>query len=180
MATQSSNAGTPSNFTDGEQTFSASTPMEATLAEAPAADAPAFEAAVAPAPFESPNVEGPAGEIAWVEPVAAIVEATSALPATVEQIVESTTGAFSASLEFDTGLWSKKSIELWTENASAFFEFAEEIVKARTFEEVVDLQSRFAKARFEAFVRQSKELMDQARSMASLSAAPLCDARKAA
>jgi hypothetical protein len=180
MAKQSSNAGTQSKSTGAEQEVPAMAPVEATFAEAPAAEAPTIEAIAAETRVESPNAETPVEEIASREPVAEIVEAAAGLPAVVEQLVESTTEAFSASFEFDAGLWPKKSVELWAENASAFFELAEQLAKARNFEEVVELQSRFANARFEAFVRQTRELMDFARNMATLPAAPLCDARKAA
>jgi hypothetical protein len=188
MAKQRSNAGTQSNSPDVGQEESARTPVEATLAqeaaESPlaqeAAESPLAQSPVVEAPVESISAQVPSQEIALREPVAAMVEAAAALPAKVEQLVESTTEALTASFHIDTGLWSKKSIELWAENATAFFELAEQLAKAQTFEDVVDLQSRFAKARFEALLRQSKEMMDFARNMTSLSAAPLCDARKAA
>lgn len=114
------------------------------------------------------------------EPAGEIVNIVSTPLAVIEEAVESATEAFSASFEFDTSAWSKKSFELWAENATAFLDLAERVAKARTFEEVVDLQSRFASERFEAFVRQSKELMDFAKSVATMTAAPLRDARKAA
>lgn len=91
-----------------------------------------------------------------------------------------TAEAFAASFEFDSGNWVKKSIEIWAENAAAVLDLAEEIGKAKKFEDVIDIQSRFASDRFAAFIRQSEELMELARTLASLSVAPLCDARKAA
>ncbi|MBL1255877.1 phasin family protein [Methylocystis sp. Sn-Cys] len=100
--------------------------------------------------------------------------------AVIEEAVETAQESFSASFEFDTALWSKRSLELWSENAAAFLGLAEGIAKAKNFEEVVDLQSRFASERFEAFIRQSKELMEFARSLAALSAAPLCAPSKKA
>jgi hypothetical protein len=83
-------------------------------------------------------------------------------------------------LQFDTSDWSKKSIDLWAENAAAFLDLAEEIGKAKTLEEVLDVQSRFASDRFQAFIRQSQELMDLARRVATFSVAPLYGAQKAA
>lgn len=131
-----------------------------------------------------------AGEETAIEPIVAveavapepaeIVDIVSTPLALVEEAVESATEGFAASISFDSSLWSKKSLDLWAENAAAFFDLAEHISKAQSLEEIVDLQSRFAKDRFEAFLRQSKELMDFAKSMATLSAAPLCEAGKAA
>lgn len=149
-------------------------PEEWTPAAPPAEEAPVVEAAAAEAP-----VAEPAPEPAFPEPAAAVAEIAQAPLAVVEEVVE-TAKAFSASFQFDTSVWPKKSFELWAESAAAFFELAENVARAQSLEEVVDLQSRFASERFEAFVRQSKELMDFAQNVAVLSAAPLCDVRKAA
>ncbi len=148
---------------DAGQAAPAMAPEEATRAEIPAEPA-LTQAASEPAPAPEPETVG-------------IVPAPLAL---IEEAAESAAESFSASFEFDSSAWSKKSFELWTENAAAFLEFAEQVVKAKSFEEAVDLQSRFATERFDAFIRQSKELMDIAKSMASFAAAPLCDVRKAA
>jgi hypothetical protein len=146
-----------------------------TLAAAPqetsfAADAPVVDA-----------VESVALEVVQpVAPAPEIADSISAPLAVIEEAVESVTEAFSTSLHVDSADWSKKSIELWSENAAAFLDLAEEIGKAKSFEDVLDIQSRFAAARLEAFLRQSQELMELARRMATLSVAPLCGAQKAA
>lgn len=146
-----------------------------TLAAAPqetsfAADAPVVDA-----------VESVALEVVQpVAPAPEIADSISAPLAVIEEAVESATEALSASLQFDTSDWSKKSIDLWAENAAAFLDLAEEIGKAKTLEEVLDVQSRFASDRFQAFIRQSQELMDLARRVATFSVAPLYGAQKAA
>ena len=149
---------------------------EETLAAAPqetsfAAEAPVETVAPQAAAFEPVQPVAPASEIAV---------SISAPLAVIEEAVESATEAFSASLQFDTSDWSKKSIELWAENAAAFLDLAEEIGKAKSLEEVLDVQSRFASDRFQAFIRQSQELMDLARRVANFSVAPLYGAQKAA
>jgi Phasin protein len=166
MATPSSNAGKQSKSADAKREAPAKPPEETMRAEAPAAEAFAVEATSSEAPAERKALE----------PVAVAVERAPAPPAIVASFNEE---AYSASFAFDSAVWSKKPFELWAENASAFLDFAERIAKARTVEEVVELQTRFATERFYAFMRQSKELMEFAQGMASFSA-PLCDARKAA
>ncbi len=134
----------------------------------------------APAPAPAP-LEAHADEAAAPEPSnEGAVDVVYAPLAVIEEAVEPAQESFSASFEFDTALWSKRSLELWSENAAAFVGLAEGIAKAKSFEEVVDLQSRVASERFEAFIRQSKELMEFARGLTTLSAAPLCDASKKA
>ncbi len=147
---------------------------EETLAAAPTETSFAAEA-----PVETVAPEAVAFEP--VQPVAPeIADSISAPLAVIEEAVESATEAFSASLQFDTSDWSKKSIELWAENAAAFLDLAEEIGKAKSLEDVLDIQSRFASDRFQVFIRQSQELMDLARRVATLSVAPLYGAQKAA
>ncbi|RTL85668.1 MAG: hypothetical protein EKK29_11450 [Hyphomicrobiales bacterium] len=149
---------------DVGQAAPAEAPEEA-RAEIPAE--PAFaQSASEPAPAPLPEPE--------------IVDIVSTPLAVIEEAAESAAESFSASFDFDASVWTKKSFELWAENAAAFLEFAEHVARAKSFEEAVDLQSRFAAGRFEAFIRQSQELMEIARDMASFAAAPLCDARKAA
>lgn len=146
-----------------------------TLAAAPtetgfAVDTPVVDVVEAVAP-EAIQPVAPAQEIA---------DSISAPLAVIEEAVESATEALSASFQLDSSDWPKKSIELWSENAAAFLDLAEEIGKAKSFEDVLDIQSRFASARLEAFLRQSQELMELARRMATFSVAPLYGAQKAA
>jgi hypothetical protein len=141
-------------------------------------DAASSEATLAGAAPVVQSVE--ASEIALTETPAEIADIVSTPLAVVEEAMEKATEGFAASFSFDASPWSKKSIDLWSENAAAFLALIDELSKARTFEEIVDLQSRYANERLEAFVRQSKELMEVAKNMAAVSAAPLCDVRRAA
>lgn len=75
--------------------------------------------------------------------------------------------------------WSQKSFELWSENASAFLDFAEQLGKAKTLEEAVTLQTRFASERYESFLRQSKDFMTYAQRLMSVPGVPLSGVRAA-
>ena len=68
--------------------------------------------------------------------------------------------------------WSLKPLDLWSENAAALLDFAEQVGKAKTVEEVMTLQSRFASDRYESFLRQSKEFMTFAQSFMIVAAPP--------
>lgn len=114
------------------------------------------------------------------EPVVEIEDIVSAPLAVIEEAVEAASESFSASFKFDSSGFAQKSLELWSENANAFFSFLEQYARVKSVEEAVELQTRFANERLDAFLRQSKELMETARDMANLSAAPLCGTKKAA
>jgi hypothetical protein len=136
---------------------------------------------------DAPAVETRDGEPAEIvtrsiaaEPVVEIEDIVSTPLAVIEEAVESAGESFSASFKLDSASFTQKSLELWSENANAFFSFLEKFAQVKSFEEAVELQTRFANERLDAFLRQSKELMESARDMASLSSAPLCGAKKAA
>jgi hypothetical protein len=57
----------------------------------------------------------------------------------------------------DATALSLKALDLWSENASAFFDFARELGEAKTLGDLMETQSRFASARYDAFMRQSGE-----------------------
>jgi len=160
---------------DAGQDVPAAAPVETTFAADALGEVKtelevAFPAQTAATPEPAP--------LADPEPPVALSVSTSL--AIIEEPADATAEAFAASFEFDSGNWAKKSIELWAENAAAFLDLAEEIGKAKSFEDVIDIQSRFASDRFAAFIRQSQELMELALSTSTLSVAPLCGARKAA
>jgi len=97
-----------------------------------------------------------------------------ALATTTPQVAqEATTEAF------DAAFWPKKSFDLWAENVTAFFDFAERLGKAKNFDEVTSLHARFVTERLESAARHSTEWLTQAQRLASLSTAPLCGARAA-
>jgi hypothetical protein len=155
---------------DSAETVPVGAPQDATHAETPA-EAVTMDAAPEPAAVEP---------VAPVAAAAEIVDIVSTPLAVIEQAAESAAESFSASFDFDASAWSKKSLELWSENANAFLAFAEQLGKAKSFEEAIDLQSRFASERFEAFVRQSQELMAAAKTLTSFAPAAFRDMRKAA
>jgi hypothetical protein len=139
--------------------------------------------AEAEAPVVESSAEAPAEIIAEpvaAEPIVEIIDIVSTPLAAIEEAVESASESITASFKIDSSTFTQKSLDLWSENANAFFDFVEQIARVKSFEEAVDIQSRFASARLEAFLRQSKELMESAREMASLSTAPLCSVKKAA
>lgn len=78
----------------------------------------------------------------------------------------------SAAFKFDSAEWSKRSFDLWSENATAVLDLADQIAKAKSVDEVVSLQSRFATDRFDSFLRQSKEAMAFAQSLFVIATKP--------
>jgi hypothetical protein len=137
---------------------------------------------VVAASAEAPAVEVVAESLSEpvTDVVAEITDMVQAPLAVIEEAVETATENFAASFKLDSSTFTQKSMELWSENADAFFDFIEKIARAKSFEEAVELQTRFATERLDVLLRQSKELMETARNMASLSAAPLCATKKAA
>lgn len=126
------------------------------------ADDAVIEAAAAPVEITAQAVKP--------TPVAAapavVVAAASRQPASPAGVA----GAFDAS--FDSSKWTKKSLDMWSENATAFFDFAERVTKAKTIDEVADLQSRFFTERLDTIMRQSSELLALAQDMMNVTVAP--------
>lgn len=87
--------------------------------------------------------------------------------------------AHAASVKFDSADWAKKSFEIWSEHATAVLDLAERIARAKTLDEVVTLQSRFAAERLDSFLRQSKDAAAAAQSVFAFAAAPYIGARSA-
>lgn len=56
--------------------------------------------------------------------------------------------------------WQKAAVEMWSENAVAFFDLASRLARATTVSDVIDLQSRFAQERFEGFARLSNDYVE--------------------
>ena len=84
-----------------------------------------------------------------------------------------------ASFKFDSGEWTKKSFDLWSENTTALLDLAEQITKAKTLDEVVSLQTRFVNGRLDSFLRQSKDAMAFAQSVFNIASTPVFGARAA-
>lgn len=52
----------------------------------------------------------------------------------------------------------QKSLAFATENAQAGFDLAEKLVRAKDFQETLEIQATFARQRMEAYSRQAREL----------------------
>lgn len=140
--------------------------VETTTPAAPAAgDVVDVSAVVAP-PVAAPSVES----------VLAEESPQTVVPVTVDvsDDIEAFAANFDFDFDFDASAWTKKIFELWSENAYALVDFAEGLAKAKTFEDLMTLQSRFANEQFECFLRQSKDLMALGRRSASVAGGPVC------
>jgi phasin len=69
--------------------------------------------------------------------------------------------------------YSRKVIELTRVNANAAFDFAGQLLAAKTFAEVVELTTAHARKQFETLSEQSKELATLAQKVATEAAEPL-------
>jgi phasin len=71
--------------------------------------------------------------------------------------------------------YSRKIIELARENTNAAFDFAAELLGAKTFSEVVELSTSHARKQFETLTEQGKELAALAQKVATETAEPIKD-----
>jgi phasin len=69
--------------------------------------------------------------------------------------------------------YALKVIEMTRENANANFDFAIELLGAKTFSEFVELSSAHARKQFEAISEQTKQLASLAQKVATEAAEPL-------
>jgi len=69
--------------------------------------------------------------------------------------------------------YSRKVLELMRHNTNASFDFAAQLLGAKTFSEVVELSTAHARKQFETFSEQSKELAALAQKVATESAEPI-------
>ena len=69
--------------------------------------------------------------------------------------------------------YALKLIEMTRENANATFDFAVELLGAKSFSEFVELSSAHARKQFEALSEQTKELATLAQKVATEAAEPL-------
>jgi cell division septation protein DedD len=140
--------------------YVAATPVEIETAAAeplePVAPPPAIIAAAAE-PMEP--IAPPSAVSEPVVIAAAIVTASVAVPPLAEPSIAPT--ASTASL--DPSEWSRKTLELFNENAAAVFDFALALGSARSVGDAFELQSRFAGERYSSLVRQSEELAELTR-----------------
>lgn len=133
----------------------------------PKAESAVVESAVAP-------VEIPAAEAA---PAAVAVPVVVAAKAASASETTSFGTAFDAS--FDSSKLTQKSLDIWSENATALFEFTEKVTKAKSLDEVTELQTRFFTERLDIVLRQSNELLALAQEVMNMTIAPLYSAKAA-
>lgn len=130
----------------------------------------------------------PKAESAFVEAPAPVETSASeaapvavAVPAVVPSVASDPAAGFASAFDvnFDTSQWTKKSLDMWSENATAFFDFADKVTKAKTLDEVTDLQTRFFSERLDVILRQSSELLAFAQEVMTVTVAPFYGAKAA-
>jgi phasin len=137
----------------------------------------------ASSPFEMPKFEMPKFEIPKVEMPAAFrefaergvaqakdtYEKMKAVAEEATDVLETTYSTASKGAS-DYGL---KVIEAARVNTNAAFDYAGELLAAKTFSEVIELSSAHARKQFEALTKQSKELSTLAQKVATDTAEPI-------
>ena len=153
------------------------------MAEAAPAAPKAKTAKPATAAFEMPKFEMPKFDIPKVEMPAAFREFAERgvaqakdtyekMKAAAEEATDVLETTYSTATKgaSDYGL---KVIEVARANTNAAFDFAGEIMAAKTLSEVVELTSAHARKQFEALTQQSKELGALAQKVATETAEPI-------
>jgi phasin len=123
--------------------------------------------------FEIPNVEMPAAFREFAERGAAQAKDTyEKMKAAAEEATDvlETTYSTASKGASDYGL---KVIEAARVNTNAAFDFAGELMTAKTLSEMLELTSAHARKQFEAFTLQSKELGALAQKVATETAEPI-------
>jgi phasin len=123
--------------------------------------------------FEIPNVEMPAAFREFAERgVAQAKDTYEKMKAAAEEATDvlETTYSTASKGASDYGL---KVIEATRANTNAAFDFAGELLAAKTMSEVMELSSAHARKQFEAMTAQSKELGALAQKLAAETTEPL-------
>jgi phasin len=153
------------------------------MADATTATPPKMKSKPASNPFEMPKFEMPKFDIPKVEMPAAFrefaergvaqakdtYEKMKAVAEEATDVMESTYSTASKGAS-DYGL---KVIEAARVNTNAAFDYAGELLAAKTFSEVIELSSAHARKQFEALTKQSKELSALAQKVATDTAEPI-------
>jgi len=153
------------------------------MVEATTATAPKSKSKPAASPFEMPKFEIPKFEIPKVEMPAAFREFAERgvaqakdtyekMKAVAEEATDVLETTYSTATKgaSDYGL---KMIEAARLNTNAAFDFAGELITAKTFSEVIELSSAHARKQFEVLTKQSKELSALAQKVATETAEPI-------
>ena len=123
--------------------------------------------------FEIPNVEMPAAFREFAERgVAQAKDNYEKMKAAAEEATDvlETTYATASKGASDYGL---KMIEAARTNTNAAFDFAGELLAAKSLSEVIELSSAHTRKQFEAFTKQGKELGALAQKVATDTAEPI-------
>ncbi|HTP93444.1 MAG TPA: phasin [Xanthobacteraceae bacterium] len=123
--------------------------------------------------FEIPNVEMPAAFREFAERgVAQAKDTYEKMKAAAEEATDvlETTYSTASKGASDYGL---KVLETARVNTNAAFDFASELLTAKSISEVVELSSSHARKQFETFTEQSKELGALAQKVAAETAEPI-------
>ncbi len=123
--------------------------------------------------FDIPKVEMPAAFREFAERgVAQAKDTYEKMKAAAEEATDVLETTYSTATKgaSDYGL---KMIEVARVNTNAAFDFAGEVMAAKTLSEVVELTSAHARKQFEALTRQSKELNALAQKVATETAEPI-------
>lgn len=128
-------------------------PIKPVSIEIEAAPAPRADEAAAPEPVK-------------MEPAAESIVVVASVEAAPPRLVNPAAGDDSASEALDAAAWSAKTLELWSENANALIDLAEELGKAKSLPEAWEAQSRFATERLESLLKRSNEFVDLAQRIA--------------
>ncbi len=123
--------------------------------------------------FEIPKVEMPAAFREFAERgVAQAKDTYEKMKAVAEEATDVLETTYSTATRgaSDYGL---KVIEAARTNTNAAFDFAGELITAKTFSEVIELSSAHARKQFEVFALQSKELNTLAQKVATETAEPI-------
>jgi len=153
------------------------------MAEATTSTPPKMKSKPASSAFEMPKFEMPKFEIPKVEMPAAFREFAERgvaqakdtyekMKAAAEEATDvlETTYSTAAKGASDYGL---KVIEAARVNTNSAFDYAGELLAAKTLSEVIELSSAHARKQFEALTEQSKELGALAQKVATESAEPI-------
>jgi phasin len=153
------------------------------MAEATTTTPPKMKSKPAANPFEMPKFEMPKFEIPKVEMPAAFreiaergvaqakdtYEKMKAVAEEATDVLETTYSTASKGAS-DYGM---KVIEAARVNTNAAFDYAGELLAAKTLSEVIELSSTHARKQFEALTQQSKELNALAQKVATETAEPI-------
>lgn len=90
---------------------------------------------------------------------------------TADLIEDSVESARKGAVDFNL-----KALDAAKANTDAAFEFARKLAAVKTVSEAIELQTAFARERYDAFTAQAKEFTDHAQKLASGSARPFTDA----